>query len=255
MEAGIDRSWQALFKPGDASVYFDIGQARLLQSFAAGFDKWNAWWLAEVSRFVYHLEDSGRSADRPALPKVGNISEIARVLDEHTSTLAVLFQSTCMNKLSGHEADCHILAFCGSNDATDWRINIQTFQTNFYGNGSVHRGFRQAFNSIRDELLAEIDGLQGTLFITGHSLGAALATLAVSYFREYGIEYDSCYTFGSPRVGDKGFARPLQTGNIFRLVNACDIVTTLPVSVAGKCVQTCRLGRLYRRRRCSLQWA
>src|SRR5262249_58747833 len=65
------------------------------------------------------------------------------------------------------------------------------------------------------------------VFFTGHSLGAALATLAAHrYPHTAGV-----YTFGSPRVGNHAFvasfnARMAQRS--FRYVNDHDIVAQVP---------------------------
>ena len=64
------------------------------------------------------------------------------------------------------------------------------------------------------------------LFITGHSLGGALATIAAKKLsHEGGIA--ACYTFGSPRVGDEEWIADIKTP-VYRLVNAADCVTMLP---------------------------
>ncbi len=42
--------------------------------------------------------------------------------------------------------------------------------------------------------------------VTGHSLGAAIAThCAIDLFTNFGIKDFTLYTFGSPRVGDDAF--------------------------------------------------
>ena len=44
------------------------------------------------------------------------------------------------------------------------------------------------------------------VMVTGHSLGAAIAThCAVDLFMNVGIKDFELYTFGSPRVGDDAF--------------------------------------------------
>jgi triacylglycerol lipase len=64
------------------------------------------------------------------------------------------------------------------------------------------------------------------LFITGHSLGGALATVAAKKLANpAGIA--ACYTFGSPRVGDEEWISSIKTP-IYRIVNAADCVTMLP---------------------------
>ncbi|MCP4020862.1 MAG: lipase family protein, partial [Desulfobacteraceae bacterium] len=64
------------------------------------------------------------------------------------------------------------------------------------------------------------------LFISGHSLGGALATIAAKeLYHKGGIA--ACYTFGSPRVGDAEWISSIKTP-FYRLVNAADCVTMLP---------------------------
>jgi hypothetical protein len=59
--------------------------------------------------------------------------------------------------------------------------------------------------------------------MTGHSLGAALATLAAD---RYG-NIQGVYTYGSPRVGDRAFMEDFHV-NAYRFVNNSDIVTKVP---------------------------
>jgi predicted lipase len=103
--------------------------------------------------------------------------------------------------------------------------------------GVLHRGFINAFNSIAASVGAEFDALKtrgATLHVTGHSLGAALATLASLHCEARASSAGivaSVHTFGSPRVGDPvfaaAFARALR-GRAFRFVNHEDIVTRVP---------------------------
>lgn len=93
--------------------------------------------------------------------------------------------------------------------------------------GLVHSGFIKAFNHIRRDIEIELKRhINKPLFITGHSLGGALATVATKYLQyESGIA--ACYTFGSPRVGNDYWINGIKTP-IHRVVNAADCVTLLP---------------------------
>jgi hypothetical protein len=66
------------------------------------------------------------------------------------------------------------------------------------------------------------------LLFTGHSLGAALATLLASVKAPSAL-----YTIGSPRVGDDDFVASLRGVKSFRCVDCCDIVTQLPPAILG----------------------
>jgi len=66
------------------------------------------------------------------------------------------------------------------------------------------------------------------VWITGHSLGAALATLAA---HRYGAA-QVLYSFGSPLVGDAEFRNRFRATH-FRVVNNTDIVTRVPPEALG----------------------
>ena len=109
--------------------------------------------------------------------------------------------------------------------------------------GLVHKGFNDAYelvaNDIQNKINEEVHR-DKSLFITGHSLGGALATIAAKRLHhKAGIA--ACYTFGSPRVGNKEWICGLKTP-IYRVVNAADAVTMLPpggivVGVLGSVIQ------------------
>lgn len=92
--------------------------------------------------------------------------------------------------------------------------------------GQVHRGFRAAFEGVREPLenwktSAGID--VGKLVVCGHSLGGALATLAASRWKPAHL-----VTIGSPRVGDSAFCATLNKPGHQRIFNCCDLVARVP---------------------------
>ena len=95
--------------------------------------------------------------------------------------------------------------------------------------GLVHFGFAQALNKVYDSIVQwlseqKLDG-ERNITCTGHSLGAALATIMASR-----LDANELYTFGSPRVGDRRFVKEMNTDKIkhYRFVNNNDIVTRVP---------------------------
>jgi len=106
--------------------------------------------------------------------------------------------------------------------------------------GKVHKGFLDAFNLVWDsDLLPYIESVRKRrgdipIFFTGHSLGAALATLMAAASLENGITPAGVYLFGSPRVGDWRFCKALDQllrDRIWRIVNNNDFVTRIPPSI------------------------
>ena len=97
--------------------------------------------------------------------------------------------------------------------------------------GKVHVGFLEAFNDVKGEIfdtMRENMGKDVPLYITGHSLGAALATVATGELdKEFDNWIAACYTFGSPRVGDGKFEKSIKTP-FYRIVNTTDIVSLVP---------------------------
>jgi len=95
--------------------------------------------------------------------------------------------------------------------------------------GKIHSGFDEAFSQVVIDiqtLLNKDESTNKPLFITGHSLGGALATVATKKLTHKG-GIAACYTFGSPRVGDIDWTTNIKTP-IYRIVNAADPVTMLP---------------------------
>lgn len=97
--------------------------------------------------------------------------------------------------------------------------------------GNIHSGFDDAFSQVAVEIQKTLNLKKYKnkhLFITGHSLGGALATIAAKKMTHVG-GIAACYTYGSPRVGNVDWAMGIKTP-IYRVVNAVDPVTMMPPS-------------------------
>ena len=105
--------------------------------------------------------------------------------------------------------------------------------------GRVHNGFNMAISHVWDELnacVAEYQDKGQSLWIAGHSLGAALATLAAARWRSIDKPVHGLYSFGGPRVGDRVFERAFDQdfgARNFRFVNNADLVTRVPLRTMG----------------------
>ena len=98
--------------------------------------------------------------------------------------------------------------------------------------GKIHTGFLNAYSSSKlswEKIVRKaVAGNDKTIIICGHSLGAALASLAAAYLLTDFKGRVRLYTFGSPRVGNKEFVTSL-TGVIHeRYMDCRDIVTRVP---------------------------
>jgi predicted lipase len=102
--------------------------------------------------------------------------------------------------------------FRGTVTIAEWVRNLNVRLSNYStaDYGKVHDGFLETYSAIHNKLLkalVELD-LRNKLFIAGHSLGAALATLAMpDIVANTGFRAPTIYTYGSPRVGDNQFCK------------------------------------------------
>ena len=119
-----------------------------------------------------------------------------------------------------------VLAFRGTANAADWKINLAAFTVPMEGfpHVRVHKGFWEAFDAQRTQIKAAVDlHVPSTLglYITGHSLGGALAQIASAVLERDNLA--ACYTYGSPRVATIRFDLDVKCPN-YRLINHWDLV-------------------------------
>lgn len=90
----------------------------------------------------------------------------------------------------------------------------------------IHNGFYGAFNAVREEIYDDLKkDPHLPLYVTGHSLGGALAIVATRFIAKDSL--GACYTFGGPRVGNLDMGFVFRTP-IYRVVNSSDIVPRTP---------------------------
>lgn len=105
--------------------------------------------------------------------------------------------------------------------------------------GQVHRGFLASLESVWDKLIEAIASRQDgkrLLWITGHSLGGALAKLTVARLIRSRRPVQGMYTFGAPRCGDTRFASEFDRHArhyVFRIVNEQDVVPKVAPEFLG----------------------
>ena len=103
--------------------------------------------------------------------------------------------------------------------------------------GRVHHGFKCEVDELWPMVLEDITrkvNKDNSLWFTGHSLGAAMATVMASRaWYESSIQNPKeLYTYGSPRVGWRKFVNTLAVPH-HRWKNNNDIVTTVPLWLMG----------------------
>jgi pimeloyl-ACP methyl ester carboxylesterase len=145
----------------------------------------------------------------------------------------------CESEINNGESDTHVLvqrngsdavvAFRGTADARNWLTDLKCGLWRDALCGKIHEGFHLALESVWEELDAEVRGLGAKrVWVTGHSLGGALAMLFAWYWEG---PIAGVYTFGQPRVGNGRFCdnyNLIRGRRTFRVVHADDIVPRVP---------------------------
>ena len=204
--------------------YFRDAKTYGFQFDATSFNLINAWWLAEVSTLVYANEKFVRSQFRKAglreLKYFKNHSTVCYVASNDKFAIVAFRGSEIWKKRERFDLE-EVLA--------DLKTDIDVWLTNWQQGGKVHRGFKEALEEVWPDLIPYVRKLHKKgckIWVTGHSLGGALATLFAS---RYG-NVQGTYTFGSPRVGNEGFKKNLDV-KIYRFVNNDDIVPRVPLPI------------------------
>lgn len=131
--------------------------------------------------------------------------------------------------------DTYILAFRGTepDEISDILADLNAIPRGAMTHGLVHSGFRNECDKVWNDIAKHHrEGHKNKkMYITGHSLGAAMATIATSRFEET-RKVEQLTTFGSPRVGTRRFVKNIETPHM-RFVNNNDIVTKVPLWLMG----------------------
>lgn len=126
-----------------------------------------------------------------------------------------------------------VLAFRGTeaDRMGDIKADIKAMQTTCPTGGRMHLGFKEQYDDAEfliKEVLNDQNVINKPLFITGHSLGGAVATVAAKRLTA-NHKISACYTFGSPRVGTEEWISQFKFP-IYRIVNSADPVPSIPFS-------------------------
>jgi triacylglycerol lipase len=131
-----------------------------------------------------------------------------------------------------------IVSFRGTETPEEWLKDFDSLTVPFPDipvSGLVHQGFNAVYQTIRDSVIAGVTTAKvnaTSMWITGHSLGAAIALLAAIDFAKNAVPplVSQIYTFAGPRVGDATFTNLFDAAIpvCYRVVNRWDIVPQLP---------------------------
>jgi triacylglycerol lipase len=207
-------------------AFFGSVQDHPFQPLDTALNLRNAWWLCDAALLAY----SNEAAVKAAFTTAGIVGDVTGFHGKLSTQAYVVSMP-----------DAIVLAFRGTqvddfwSSVLDFIVDVQLLPVPDSHGHLVHAGFlgalAEVWQPISTFLKAEQAKRQRPLWITGHSLGAALATLAAdrcsddASFRLQGV-----YTYGSPRVGDARFGARLRVP-VFRFRNDSDIVPHLPLGL------------------------
>jgi len=201
----------------------------------------NAQFLAVASDLAYYPQGQGGPAFK-----------------EQFGLEAVLFSVGNTQAYVATDANNIVVAFRGTESPTtidglkDWLVtNAANFLilpegrmgTDFAAAGvgaRFHQGFVNAITDIWDPVFAKVQAERTAndrpLWLTGHSLGGALALLAAWLFQRKFVPVHQIYTYGGPMIGNEQAAKAINlayANKIFRYVDLIDPIPKLPtVSLA-----------------------
>lgn len=204
-------SEEDLFKPAAKHSFFPTGRPAS-----------DAALCAEMSRLAY------ASFETPAGRKIVQDSLAAIGFNACESNFFVADRAKGYLATSDRLA---VLAFRGTeaSNVRDLLTDFDTVSIPWAKGGVVHQGFSEAILEIWPGVAKALDAVaQREIVYTGHSLGAALATLAASLRKPSAL-----YTIGSPRVGDANFVRTLAGLEAERFEDCCDLVCHVPPHIMG----------------------
>jgi len=138
-----------------------------------------------------------------------------------------------------------VISVRGSDDLANWIKDIEvTFasMSDVCDGCKAEHGFHSVWHEIDTQIIQDLSELGcgpggDPIFITGHSLGAAVATVATLELHSKGFDVRSSYLFESPRVGNKEFAEYFDSKfngkDVWRITHTADIVPSLPPAGFG----------------------
>lgn len=137
--------------------------------------------------------------------------------------------------------DAIYVVFRGTKTISEWISDAEFAQVPYApvsGGGLTEQGFSTVYATVGSAIVGEVNALAQsgsytTLYVTGHSLGASLATLAApDLARATGFSSPVLYNFASPRTGNPTFASLVDAlPTSWRIVNTNDEVPKLPPAV------------------------
>lgn len=225
---------------------------------------WNKAYVASIFSKVaylhipeYELKNSNRANLIPCeeyreIIKSGKRSSLPEILRSSDLSDFFIVERPYAIAVTVKVKNILFISMRGTQKLYDWLVNLNAMRSRPHPNKDIdiyfHKGFHKAATSCIDEIFSEIAkryGKDNKIYVTGHSLGGALAAILHGLLNEdfYRYRYNSrnrindkfrtlsCYVFGMPRYGNfhamEHFVSP------YHIYNQGDIVPTVPSKYFG----------------------
>ena len=199
----------------------------------------NAYWLARASRLVYTRVEENNPA-----PDTEVITKTLQTWDKDFTEVTTFDHKSTQAFIAKHKGFV-LIAFRGTDEIIDWRDNL-----NPLAREGIHVGFHNAFLDVWEkrgridrkdkmvELLSREDYRNLPIWVTGHSLGGALASICAYTLIKNGMPFYGLYTFGEPPAFRGRAAERFNEAvnyKYFRFQNQNDIVSKIPQPLVNYC--------------------
>lgn len=206
---------------------------RNVSPYTTSLHRGNAYWMARLAQEVYR-----RKSPQNPMPDVDAMLDSLLVDDSGFNPVYGYDNNSAQAALFDHR-DYLCMSFRGTDQLLEWLDNIKVFAVKALF-GEFHRGFWHSLHDVWEPINDDFRALQKKhkrpLFITGHSLGGAMATVAAAHLVHEDKPFTGLYTFGQPRVLSRATARVMNSecrSRFFRFHNNNDIVTRVPPRLMG----------------------
>jgi hypothetical protein len=214
-------TWKNISPPFTDYRYYDHVEAFPFEYTAKAYSPVNAWWLSEAATLVYAGEEFVRIRFRKA-----GLDQVLFLNKDSTQCFIASNDKFALVVFRGSEIWKKKEKFDPAKILADLKADVDIRLVTWAPGGKVHQGFKNALDEVWPDLASHLEKLHRKglkIWFGGHSLGAALATLAADR-SPYAL---GVYTIGSPRVGNRDF-RDRYPVQAYRIVNNRDIVAKVP---------------------------
>ena len=155
-------------------------------------------------------------------------------------TATLYDKSTDLHGFVGVLNNTIYVAFRGSSSIQSWIDDAEVLKTNYTSypecNCRVHNGVFKSSENVKNKTINEVQYLvkkygSPSIYVTGHSYGAAVAQLIGMELYHVGYHNVEVYNYGQPRIGDSTYASFVSSTlgrKLFRFIHNKDIVPHVP---------------------------